>query len=79
MESQWRIAGDTFFVFDPDHQLADMLAQAGPPFLRQCPVRRIDAGRLDKVTDPLWPAIVHLFFIWHVLSSSEAPKTYSHA
>jgi hypothetical protein len=27
MDSQWRIARDTFFVFDPDRELADVLAR----------------------------------------------------
>jgi hypothetical protein len=31
MESQWRIARDTFFVFDPDHELEDVLARVRSP------------------------------------------------
>jgi len=31
MDSQWRIARDTFFVFDPDRELADVLTRVRSP------------------------------------------------
>jgi hypothetical protein len=35
MDSQWRIARDTFFVFDPDHELKDVLARVRSPKIAQ--------------------------------------------
>ncbi len=35
MDSQWRIARDTFFVFDPDRELADVLARVRSPRIAQ--------------------------------------------
>jgi len=35
MDSQWRIARDTFFVFDPDRELDDVLARIRSPKIAQ--------------------------------------------
>jgi hypothetical protein len=35
MDSQWRIARDTFFVFDPDRELQDVLARVRSPKIAQ--------------------------------------------